>query len=424
MSREREESDATGTTNDPKRSKEGCANSLASLIYYNASDAEASAFAAKLARTRCLSVEDALVSLQPVIRDLTLQHLCKVVKVYDLLKDKIAAVSKLTPSGEPNDRSHFPSSLKKFKFELTGSDRVKGDQRFAQLADECREMKLAMLDRMAEKCLSAARLEMEGLYTELRTQFFVLAMRIAGAVLKAYLATHGTWRSDLSARDLAGCIVRQMLESVMKDEQFGRLGLSRAQSRDDLINKLFVRGLRFPKDEGDVMDLSITVEGAKVTHDMLNSTFFALFDNIDEKQRVNDYTKSLQVDFAVDVQQRANEDVIALLDQEMDAEEPRMEQVIQDRVDERVAAAEAKLQAEVRQLKQQMRAKGTGGVPDQRSTPKSNGQGKKGASTNSSEEGTANPNRRRRPNRRRGGRGKGNPGGSRNGGAGRGSERS
>lgn len=422
MSREREEQDATGTTNATRQRTENSANGY-SMILYNASSTEISAFIAKLDRTRCASLKDVLVSLQPVIRDCILGQLSKMAKVYDSVKDKTAAVSKLIPSDDPNDRSHIPVSVK-FKFELTGTARVTGDPRFTQAVDDALEITRKYQDQMAEKCLHVAKLELEGLYTKQRKLFFELAIRIAMATAKGLLVSHPTWTSDLSARDLAGSIVRQMMESVMPDEQFERLGLPRTRCRDDLINTLFARGLQFPKDAGDVMDLTITVEASKVTHDVLSKTFFALVDHLDEKQKNNDFARSLKEAFSIDVQERANEDVDALLNEEMDMDSPPLERVIADQVKQAVAEERKRTEAELRKLKQQLRAKGTGGAPGQRSEPKSNGQNNNGTSNPSSEEGTAKSRRRRRQRPGRGGPGRGNRGGSNGGGRTRGSERS
>lgn len=210
----------------------------------------------------------------------------------------------------------------------------------------------------------------------------------------------------------------------MPDEQFERLGLPRTRCRDDLINTLFARGLQFPKDAGDVMDLTITVEASKVTHDVLSKTFFALVDHLDEKQKNNDFARSLKEAFSIDVQERANEDVDALLNEEMDMDSPPLERVIADQVKQAVAEERKRTEAELRKLKQQLRAKGTGGAPGQRSEPKSNGQNNNGTSNPSSEEGTAKSRRRRRQRPGRGGPGRGNRGGSNGGGRTRGSERS
>ena len=104
-------------------------------------------------------------------RDNMVRQLFTVAKTYRIVKSKVKAASKLTPSGDVNGLSHLPGNLKYLKnFDLKGSARVRGELRFTQTVQRCEEIIARFWLETANKYFTNANLEVELLYTPLNIQ--------------------------------------------------------------------------------------------------------------------------------------------------------------------------------------------------------------------------------------------------------------
>ena len=120
-------------------------------------------------------------------------------------------------------------------------------------------------------------------------------------------------------------------------------------------------------DDGEHKDTTIVEKVAVEVFTINNQSVFALIGAMEDKKMQLDLEQEIEAAWEMDLQAKANEDVEVMLNQEMDEGEAPIEQVIEEQVKEGVQKAMKPLEAEIRKLKQQLRAKDSGGGTDHRS---------------------------------------------------------
>ena len=206
----------------------------------------------------------------------------------------------------------------------------------------------------------------------------------------------------------------------MSSEQIAKLGLGRTECRKDFLELMFRNKLSTNVvDDGEHKDTTIVEKVAVEVFTINNQSVFALIGAMEDKKMQLDLEQEIEAAWEMDLLAKANEDVEVMLNQEMDEGEAPIEQVIEEQVKEGVQKAMKPLEAEIRKLKQQLRAKDSGGGTDHRSKAGLNGQKRNEGSTDSSKPSAANSGPPHRQNqqtnnqrqRKRGGRGGSNRGG-------------
>ena len=152
----------------------------------------------------------------------------------------------------------------------------------------------------------------------------------------------------------------------MNVEQFERFGLDRTKSRDDIMALLFCKGLPgLPRllEDGDFKGTAVIGKIVAPVHQINLLIIFTLLNNIDRKKSNIELEQSIEEDWSMGQIEKANKGVEQMLAQEMEdgGNNAPMEKVIDNRVKSGITEGLKPMQAELRQLKQQVRAKGTGG---------------------------------------------------------------
>ena len=209
----------------------------------------------------------------------------------------------------------------------------------------------------------------------------------------------------------------------MSDIQFGFLGLTRTQCRDEFTATYFTGGLGNVIDSGNNKDCTVARKVSLAINALTSRCVFGIFCYLDSVQADLRLESSIAEALEMNLQEDANMDVNEVLNQEDPINEERMQEIVQ----ERVADALGPMQKELQKLRQQLKSKGSGGKTGHLSQPTSNGQ-----KTNASSTGSGGSSKGKKSNTKRvhwadgkgRGRGRGNQRGSGRGSRGRGSNRS
>lgn len=380
-------------------------------------EAQLSKFMARLdPKLSCTS--DFLATLTPKIRDFMANKLVVMVKAYDDAKSKVLAVSKLTPDSDTNTLSHIPNPLGLTGLGVKGSKEAQGEPEWAELASETDQVVEQFRYAMTAQYRKAAELELKVKLRKLRKEFFSLVTSLAATGVKAFI-TRKSWTLDnLTMREIAGNAVTKMIATAMQDDHFRFLTTTRTECRDEFLSLYFKNGLQ----TATLKDERIATKVSTALHTLVAECVFKLFTYRNTMKAEAKLEREIGEILEMDQQEEANADVDEVLAQEDSMDTEQLENVVQERVQQ----ATEPLVRELRQVKQMLRAKDTGGEAGQPSGPKSNGRNKKGDSndSNDSSKGNKSNQQRKQQSRRSRQKGRGKARGSDRGGRGRGSGRS
>ena len=330
--------------------------------------------------------EESLATQSPLIRKHVLSSCKAALEAWKTIQVKKRALSRLTPSDDRD--SKLPNCLKNLKIGLNGSDNIVDDSRHidlkAQLDGLVDEFKSAVTNVYIEN----AKLEVTKAMENLKMIIFRLCRELAKGAVR-YVLEMNNLETTTEIEVLADQTTTRMIKRFLSTEEqylefFGYE--SKVEWEDDL-KRLMFNGKVLPHENASTEqhDRAIVRECALAACDIVADNAMSLLLRKQEEHRTSEIMKRFQLETVVKEQQKANNDVKALLKTREGEENQVQSDLINSIVDRKLDPLKrendqlnAKIKTLQRQLTKEKRSKSLGGGKDQSLNAKKNGPGSNG----------------------------------------------